>query len=374
MLKRTYNDLSKFIKQDKVLIIYGARRIGKTTLLKEFLKTYTAKYNFVSGDDIHIHEILSSSDIKKIKEFCDGYSLLIIDEAQNIKNVGHGLKIITDHVPNLQVIATGSSAFDLANKIGEPLVGRKIVLTMFPLAQCELSLDFNKYELRQNLENYLIFGSYPEVLTMNKKEDKITYLREITGSYLYKDILSFFNLKNPQILQKLTKLLAFQIGQEVSVNELATKLGVDVKTVARYLDLLEKSFIIFRLSGYGKNLRTEISKKNKYYFVDNGIRNAVISQFNSIEDRADIGQLFENFLISERIKKNTYSFSYSNSYFWRTYDQNEVDYIEEKDDVINGFEFKWNADAKVKANPFLKKYPNASLKVINQENYLEFVV
>ena len=201
------------------------------------------------------------------------------------------------------MIATGSSSFDLANKVGEPLVGRKIVLTMFPLSQKELSYEFNPYELKQNLEDYLIYGAYPEVLTLSSKQDKIQYLKEIVGSYLYKDILSFCGIKNPLMLNRLAKLLAFQIGSEVSFNELSNNLGIDVKTVSKYIDLLEKSFIIYKLTGYSGNLRNEINKKHKYYFVDNGIRNAIVSQFNALEDRNDIGELWENFILMERIKK-----------------------------------------------------------------------
>lgn len=373
MLKRSYSELNSFFKNKKIIIIYGARRIGKTTLLESYLKTCSKKYKFVSGDDILIQEVLSSSNIQKITEFCQNYELLVIDEAQNIPNVGQGLKIIVDYVPSIQVIATGSSSFDLANKLGEPLVGRKVVLTMFPLSQQELSDKYNPYELKQNLEDYLIYGSYPEVLTLASKNDKIQYLKEIVGSYLYKDILSFCAIKNPLMLHRLTKLLAFQIGSEVSFNELSNNLGLDVKTVSKYIDLLEKSFIIYKLTGYSENLRNEVSKKHKYYFVDNGIRNAVISQFNTLEDRNDVGHLWENFILMERIKKNTYDFSYVNSYFWRTYNKDEVDYLEESDGALCGYEFKWSANAKTKTAAFLREYKNATIAIVDKENYLSFV-
>jgi len=373
MYKRAYSDFDHYINKDKVLIIYGARRIGKTTLLEEYIKQYKKKYKFVSGDDLLIQNVLSSSKIQEIKDFCQGYDLLIIDEAQNIPGIGHALKIIHDYIKNTKVIATGSSSFDLANAIGEPLVGRKIVLEMFPIAQSELKNHHNPFELKAALNDYLIYGSYPEVLTLKNKQDKIQYLKEIVGSYLYKDILTLASIKNPMVLQKLTKLLAFQVGSEVSLNELSTQLGIDVKTVAKYIDLLEKSFILYPLTAYSKNLRKEISKKNKYYFIDNGIRNAVISQFNSIDDRNDVGQLFENFLVTERLKRNIYSNYSSNNYFWRNYAKNEVDYIEEVDSKIFAYEFKWNKNAKLKALAFIKSYPDSVFDVINQENYLSFV-
>ena len=373
MYKRTYSNFDHYLKQDKVLIIYGARRIGKTTLLEEYINTYPKKYKFVSGDDLLIQNVLSSSKIDDIKEFCQGYDLLIIDEAQNIPGVGHALKIIHDYIKSTKVIATGSSSFDLANAIGEPLVGRKIVLEMFPLAQCELKTHYNPYELKSSLHDYLIYGAYPEVLTLQNKQDKIMYLKEIVGSYLYKDILALSSIKNPIVLQKLTKLLAFQVGSEVSFNELSVQLGVDVKTVSKYIDLLEKSFIIYPLTAFSRNLRKEISKKNKYYFIDNGIRNAVISQFNLIDDRNDVGQLFENFIITERLKRNTYSHFIANNYFWRTYTKNEVDYLEEADAKLFAYEFKWNQNARIKSSAFMNTYPQAQFDVINKENYLSFV-
>lgn len=373
MYKRARSNFDHYLKKDKVLIIYGARRIGKTTLLEEYIKTYPKKYKFVSGDDLLMQNILSSSKIDDIKEFCQGYDLLIIDEAQNIPGVGHALKIIHDYIKSTKVIATGSSSFDLANAIGEPLVGRKIILEMFPLAQCELNNHYNPFELKSSLNDYLIYGAYPEVLTLQNKQDKIMYLKEIVGSYLYKDILALSSIKNPIVLQKLTKLLAFQVGSEVSFNELSVQLGVDVKTVSKYIDLLEKSFIIYPLTAFSRNLRKEISKKNKYYFIDNGIRNAVISQFNLIDDRNDVGQLFENFIITERLKRNIYSNFLSNNYFWRTYTKNEVDYLEEVGAKIFAYEFKWNQNAKIKSSAFMNSYPDSKFDVINKENYLSFV-
>lgn len=372
MFKRAYSNLEQYLAKGKIVIIYGARQIGKTTLLEEYVKKYDKKYKIVSGDDVLIQNVLSSSHIQDIKDFCHGYDLLIIDEAQNISGIGHTLKIIHDHIKTTQVIATGSSSFDLANAVGEPLVGRQVILKMFPLSQLELQETFNPFELKSSLPHYLIYGTYPELLSCESKQDKEEYLRELIGSYLYKDILALSSIKNSAVLQKLTKLLAFQVGSEVSLNELSITLGVDVKTVGKYIDLLEKSFIIFPLTGYSGNLRKEINKKHKYYFFDNGIRNAVISQFNPLEDRNDVGQLFENFMIIERLKRNTYLKYFANTYFWRTYTKEEVDYIETVQDEIMAYEFKWNNKTKSKTT-FLNYYPKASYMVINKENYIPFV-
>lgn len=374
MYKRFYDPLDTYFKKNKVLILYGARRIGKTTLLHHFLSQTQIKAKIITGDDIIIQHVLSSSDIEKIKQFCLGYDLIMIDEAQNIPNVGHALKIINDYIPETKIIATGSSSFDLANKVGEPLVGRQTVLTMFPLSIKELSQHYNPFELSQKLKEYLIFGFYPEVLMLDKKEDKIRYLRDLVGSYLYKDILSLYQIKNSETLLKLTKLLAFQVGSEISFNELSTQLGVDVKTIAKYINLLEKSFIIQKLSSYSGNLRSEVTRKSKYFFVDNGIRNAVISQFGNIDDRNDIGQLWENFLVMERFKKNTYEDRYVNMYFWRTYAKEEIDFVESYDHHLHAFEFKWNPKAKVKLKTFQNHYPNATLQIIHPENFIDFVV
>ena len=311
--------------------------------------------------------------IEKIKQFCQGYELLIIDEAQNIPQIGHTLKIINDYIHGTKVIATGSSSFDLANKVGEPLVGRQTILTMFPLSVKELLLYYNPFEISQKLNELLIFGSYPETLMLEPKADKIQYLRDLVGSYLFKDILSMYNIKNSSILVKLTKLLAFQVGSEVSLNELSTQLGIDVKTVGKYIELLEKSFIIQRLCSYSTNLRNELSKKSKYYFVDNGIRNAIISQFSDLDDRNDMGQLWENFLITERIKKNTYESRYVNVHFWRTYTHEEVDFVETYDHHLDAFEFKWNPLSKMKMKTFKEKYPHATINMIHPENFIDFV-
>jgi len=375
-IKRHYQDLSQYWENNKVLVILGPRRAGKTTLINEFLKTTKLKYKLESGDNLKIQETLSSQNFDKILSFCEGYELIIIDEAQNIPNIGMGLKIIIDNLPNIKVITTGSSSFELANQVGEPLVGRKKTLFLFPFAQLELKNIYNKFELQEKLEEFLIFGNYPEIFTLKNKQQKISNLLELTNSYLLKDILSLENIQKPKQLLKLLKLLAFQVGSEVSCNELSNQLDLDLKTVQRYLDLLEKTFVIKSLSGFSRNLRKEVTKKEKYYFYDLGIRNAIINNFNDLETRNDIGSLWENFIFIERMKFNNYTNNFVNTYFWRTYDKKEIDLIEEKDGELFAYEFKWNAKQKNKIKipqEFLDTYNNSSFQVIDKNNYLDFL-
>ena len=374
MIKRFYDNLKEFLKPGKALIIYGPRRIGKTTLLKSFLKQTTLKYKLDSGDDIRTQQNLSSQDFSKILEYIHGYQLIAIDEAQQIPNIGMALKIIVDQSPETMIIATGSSSFDLAHQIGEPLTGRKRTITLYPISQLELLSIYNKHEIKEKLEQFLIFGAYPEVVTEKHTKEKILILEEIANSYLFKDILALEKVKGSKILLDLLKLLAFQIGNEVSLNELAEQLRIDIKTVARYLDLLEKAFVISHVSGFSRNLRKEISRKNKYYFLDNGIRNAVISQFNSLDSRNDIGALWENFIFNERMKKIAYKEMYGTSYFWRTYDQQEIDMVEERNGKQYGYECKWSTNKIVyPPKDWLKTYPDANFSVITPANYLDFI-
>ncbi len=375
MIARYYDNLNPFLKANQALIIYGPRRVGKTTLLKNFIKNTTLKYKLDSGDNIRIQDLLGSQDFSRIIEYAQGYELIVLDEAQYIPNIGMGIKILVDQVPNLKVIATGSSSFDLANQIGEPLTGRKITLTLYPIAQLELLSEHNNYDLKERLEDYLIFGSYPQVLTAKTKEEKIRVLEELVNSYIFKDILALQQLKGSKTLLDLLKLLAFQVGNEVSLNELAANLGIDVKTVGRYLDLLEKAFIIFRLNAFSRNLRSEVVSKSKYFFFDNGIRNAVISQFNRLDSRNDIGGLWENFLMIERIKKKAYKHIHGYSYFWRTYEQKEIDLIEEREGELFPYEFKWSAKNKVVLpKDWTLAYPQSeSFSIVTPDNYLNFI-
>jgi hypothetical protein len=375
MFERNYEPLDQYLQPNRVLLIYGPRRVGKTTLLQNLLAQTSFHYKLDSGDNIRTQQILSSQDFSQILAYVEGYELLAIDEAQNIPQVGLALKIIVDQVPGIRVVATGSSSFELAGQVGEPLTGRKRTLTLFPIAQSELLSTFNRFELREKLAEFMIFGTYPEVLTASNRNERIEIINEIANSYLLKDILSFDRVKSSRTLLDLLKLLAFQIGSEVSLNELATQLGVEVRTVQRYLDLLEKSFVILRLGGFSRNLRQEITSKAKYYFLDTGIRNALIAQFNSPDQRNDLGQLWENFIVIERLKHRTYASIPANMYFWRTYDQQEIDLVEERDGGLFGYECKW-APKKTLTPPrsWLEAYTEADFNVIHPNNYQDFVL
>ncbi|MGE3557313.1 MAG: ATP-binding protein [Candidatus Obscuribacterales bacterium] len=301
--------------------------------------------------------------------------MIPIDEAQQIPNIGMGLKIIVDQVPGIQVIATGSASFDLVQHVGEPLTGRKQTIHLFPLAQMELHNGKSRYDLKRSLRETLIYGSYPDVLLAKSAKEKRALLQELVSSYLLKDILALERVKGSAVLFNLVKLLAFQVGQLVSLNELATQLGLDVKTIARYIDLLEKGFVIHRLGGYSRNLRSEITREAKYYFLDNGIRNGVIGRFDSLDNRDDQGALWENFLLAERVKWASYHGWYGSRYFWRTYDGQEIDFIEENEGELAAFEAKWSSTKGKKVpHAWISAYPQASYKVITPENYLDFVM
>ncbi len=370
-IPRFYQSLDKYLEPNKVLVIYGSRQVGKTTLLKNFLAQTKLKYKFDSGDNISVQQVLSSQNFKEILDYASGYKLIVLDEAQRIPNIGLGLKILVDNMPGILIIATGSSSFELSGQIGEPLTGRKNSLSLFPISQMELSKLNNSFELEEKMPDYLIFGSYPAVITAETKKEKIALLEEIVNSYLFKDIFELERIKNSKVLIDLLRLIAFQVGNEVSLTEIGRQLGIDYKTVARYLDLLEKSFVLFNLRGFSKNLRKEVTKKSKYYFIDNGIRNAIVSNFNGLNQRNDQGALWENFLVSERLKTQAYQSIYSNNYFWRTWDQKEIDWIEERGGKLYGFEFKFSPNKKPNKE-FLTVYPQALLETINPENYLKF--
>lgn len=370
---RFYKDLNSYLKPNKVLVIYGARQVGKTTLLQDFLASYPQRYKMDSGDNVQIQTVLGSENFDMIKEYAQGYSLIVIDEAQRIPNIGQGLKILVDQIPGLQVIATGSSSFELAGQVGEPLTGRKTTLTLYPVSQLELRSLYTPYELKNTLETWLIFGGYPEVAATQMKSEKIRLLEELANSYLFKDILELEQIKNSKMLMDLLRLLAFQIGKEVSLNELGQQIGTDHKTVARYLDLFEKTFVVYNVRGFSRNLRSEIVQKSKYYFYDNGIRNAVISNFNGLELRNDTGVLWENFLFMERLKKRSYQGIYANSYFWRTWERREIDLIEEREGKLFAFDFKWGKGKTKPPHQWTEAYPEARYEVIDRENYLDFI-
>lgn len=366
--------LSK-IQENKVILLYGPRRTGKTTLLRE-ASSYlakTEKIKFVNGELSAIQDDLSIQSLESLKSFISDNTLLIIDEAQKIANIGLVLKIIVDNIPGIKVVASGSASLALSQKVGEPLTGRQKIVHLFPVSAKEI-IDF-KDELyyKENLENYLIFGTYPETFQLKSKEDKIEYLNELTNSFLFRDILELEKIKNSKKLKDLLTLLAFQIGKEVSLSELASSLDMHINTVARYLDLMEKSFILINIRGFSRNLRKEVSKTSRYYFYDLGIRNAVINNFNNLKLRNDVGALWENYIIMERIKKQSYESIFSNNYFWRTYDKKEIDFVEERDGRLYGFEIKWGE--KYSKEPALWKntYQEAEFQLINKKNFLNFI-
>lgn len=373
-IQRFYQNLIEWIKPNKVLIIYGPRRVGKTTLVKHYLDTVKDKVRIVSGDSIETQRILSSQDFDLLKQYVMNYSLIFIDEAQRIPNLGLNLKIMVDQIPTIRIVITGSSSLELSGQVGEPLVGRKTTLQLYPLAQLELGYLYNRFDLQTQLSNYLVFGGYPEVITEEDLQQKQEILKDITESYLLKDILELEKVKYSKLLLDLLRLLAYQIGGEVSLSELAEKLHIDVKTVARYLDLFEKSFIIYNIRGFSRNLRKEITKKSKYYFYDNGIRNAIINNFNPLETRNDVGMLWENFLFMERMKKRSYQRIYANDFFWRTWDKEEIDLIEERDGRLFGFDFKYNSSKMKPLKTWKENYPDSDLSIINKDNYLDFIL
>lgn len=372
---RFYANIEPYLQPGKVLLIYGPRRVGKTTLVTEYLTKTKWKYKLDSGDNIRTQQTLSSQDFSLVLPYAADYELLVIDEAQNIPNIGMALKILVDQKPHLRIIATGSSSFELAGQVGEPLTGRKHTITLYPIAQQELLHNIhNQFELQQNLQSYLVYGSYPEVLTAESRRQKIEVIEDIVNSYLLKDIFVLETIKASKTLLSLLKLLAFQVGQQVSLNELANSLNVNIRTVNRYLDLLEKAFVILSVTGYRKNLRNEVTSKAKYYFLDTGIRNGIIQQYQDLESRIDVGHLWENFIFIERLKHRQFSSIHANTYFWRTYSQQEIDIVEERDGKLFGYECKWGDRRRVSAPKEWKSaYPEASFSPITPRNYLNFI-
>lgn len=371
--QRQLENLKNLLKPGKVVVIYGARRTGKTTLLNEYLKTEPGPYLLVSGEDIIIQGYLSSQSIEKLKAFVGNNRLLVIDEAQKVQNIGINLKLIVDHIPGIRVIATGSSSFDLARSVGEPLTGRKNTLIQYPLAQLELAAMEQRHETDSRLENRLIYGTYPEIVLLQDNREREQYLKEIVSSYLYKDILELEGIRQSAKIGRLLQLIAFQISKEVSYTELGTSLGMSKNTADHYLDLLEKAFVIRKLGGFSRNLRNEVTKNSRYYFVDNGVRNALINNFNPLELRNDPGELWENYLVMERLKRQEYLRETANNYFWRTYTKKELDLVEERDGKLHGYEIKWGKARPSAPKEWTMGYPEATWSLINRDNYLTFV-
>lgn len=371
--RAVFDTISSKLRSNKVIVLLGARRVGKTHLLTTIQEGFEGKSLFLNGEDLDSATILTDRRVSSFRRWVTGLELLIIDEAQVVPEIGKTLKLLIDSFPKLTIIASGSSAFELSNRTGEPLVGRQITYQLFPLAQLELSAHENYLATRQQMENRLIFDSYPDVLQMTSEEDKKDYLKELVNAYLLKDILMYEQVKYSHKMLQLLQLVAYQTGQEVSYEELSKSLQIDRNTVERYLDLFSKVFIIFRTGGFSKNLRKEVTKSSKWYFFDNGIRNALINNFLPPLQRQDIGLIWENYLAAERMKYNSYSRKNPFVYFWRTYDQQELDWVEVRDDMISGYEFKWN-DGKIKfPKAFVEAYPDAGTHWINRDNFIDFV-
>ncbi|MFZ4705715.1 MAG: ATP-binding protein [Bacteroidales bacterium] len=366
------NEIIRQLKPGLVIGLFGARRTGKTVLMEEIRNDLTAgKVLLIHGENLDVAEIISSQRTSILKRYLAGYDMLFIDEAQKIPNIGQNLKLIVDTLPEIGIFVTGSSAFDLRQKIGEPLTGRSRNYFLFPFSQVEL--NESALQAKENLETRLIYGYYPRVVLSETNKDKIEELESIKNGYLLRDILELDNLKDSLFILNLLRLLAFQIGNDISLSELANTLHVSRKTVVRYLEFLEKCYVIFSLHGFSRNLRKEFSKSPRFYFWDNGIRNAVISNFNQLAMRDDIGRLWENYCISERRKRNHYLGRLLNYYFWRTYDQKEIDLIEESGGILNGFEIKWSEKKVKPPKEFLETYKNSVFEVITRENWLDFI-
>ncbi len=370
-LEKRIEDL---IGKNKILLIMGTRRVGKTILIQEIKSKYTGESLLLNAEDFDIQELLKNRSAANYKKILGNTSLLIIDEAQVISEIGAILKLMIDSIPGLTIIVTGSSSFDLLNKTGDPLTGRQYQFHLYPLAQLEIKEQESYVETVQNLDERLIFGSYPEIFQFLSYKEKSEYLQQLVQTYLLKDILAYERIRNSDKIVKLLRLIAFQIGNEVSYTELGTQLGMSKNTIETYLDLLSKVFIIHKLSAYSTNPRKEISKGSKWYFYDNGIRNAIINDFRLPPLRNDIGSLWENYLLSERIKKNAYQGNNIQYYFWRNYNQQEVDLIELSDGEIRGYEFKYSPEKKVKApSAFSGIYGDVTFTAISKDNYLDWI-
>ncbi len=362
------------ITPGKAIILYGPRQVGKTTLVTQLVATTTLRYRLINADELVYREALASQSQQVLGDLLGNAQLLVIDEAQRVPGIGLNLKILVDSFPHAAVIATGSASFDLASQVAEPLTGRSLTFTLYPVSYGELRQTLGAFEARHQLDRWLIWGGYPAIATTEQAALRERLLGELVGAYLYRDILQLDGVRRAEKIVDLLRLLAFQIGQEVSLTELASSLAINRATVERYLDLLEKVFVIFKVRGFSRNLRKEVSKNPRYYFFDNGVRNTLIQNFNPLPLRNDIGQLWENFLMVERRKANEVVGRSANRYFWRTYDQKEIDYVEERGGVLYGFEFKWQGEMKPATRwEFLEAYPNAVLETVTRENFEPFV-
>ena len=373
LVRELSNLILNKLQPNKVVILYGARRVGKTMLVNEILAKVNEPILRLNGDDINVHDKLSIRSIENYKQILGTYKLLHIDEAQKIPEIGLKLKLMIDEIEGLRIIISGSSSFDIHKNAGEPLTGRKYTFTLYTLSENEYTQIENNINKMDKVRERLIFGNYPELLHLPDRQDKVDYLNEMISSYLLKDILVYEHIKNSQKIFNLLRLIAFQIGGEVSLQELGIQLGISKNTVEKYLDLLSKVFILHKVEGFSRNLRKEITKNSRWYFLDNGIRNAVIANFNPLHARNDIGALWENYMISERLKYQEYKRISSNNYFWRTYEQQEIDWVEERDGSLFGYEFKWKEEKVKIPTQWKSAYPDASFELININNFSEWL-
>lgn len=366
------NQIRDRLFKGKAILLLGARQTGKTTLLKKIVQSYGGDALWLNADEYDIKERFNNPTSSSLKALIGSKKLVVLDEAQQIQEVGLALKLLVDTYPEIQIIASGSSAFELQNKTNEPLTGRKFEFQLFPFSYRELA-DCNQVMIEQRLLNHrLVFGSYPEVV--NNQGNEVEVLKLLSDSFLYRDLLMLESIKKPEKLVKLLQALAYQIGQEVSYNEIGNLIGLDSKTVEAYVQLLEKSFVVFRLPSFSRNLRNELKASKKIYFYDNGIRNALISSYQLLEGRQDMGALWENYLVAERRKSNSYGMFYGNAYFWRTKEQQEIDYIEEVDGVLRAYEFKWKEKANQRVTKtFSRAYPNCETAFVHTGNYDGFL-
>jgi len=364
--------IKSHLSTKKAIVLIGARQVGKTTLLETFSKTNPKGVLTINCDEPDFRSLLQNKTSSELKTIIGNHELVIIDEAQRVKNIGISIKLIIDQIKNIQLIVSGSSALELANEIKEPLTGRKWEFIMYPLSVQEMINHHSALEEKRQLNNRLLFGMYPDVINNPGREKEV--LKNLTDSYLYKDLFSFKDVRKPEVIEKILQALSLQIGSEVSYNEIADLVKSDPMTVSRYIDLLEKTMVVYRLPSFSRNLRNELKKSRKIYFYDTGVRNAIIANFQPLELRKDTGALWENFIISERLKFIQYNTIWCNRYFWRTKQQQEIDYIEDRNGKLYAFEFKWNTSKTAKpSTTFTKAYPESEFSVINPDNYQTFV-
>ena len=375
LIKRSIeSQVIDYLKPNKVVVLLGPRRVGKTVLINQVLSMVSEPYLLLHGEDQDVRRQLEYRSTQRYKNILGNTKLLIIDEAQKIPEIGLILKLMVDTIEGLKILATGSSAFDLEKFVGEPLTGRKTTFNLFALSEIELKQTESLFQVDSNLRSRLVFGNYPELLQLKNESEKKVYLDDLINSYLLKDILEFDLIRNSDKILQLLRLIAYQIGSEISYTELGKQLGMSKNTVERYLDLLSKVYIIHSVGAWSRNLRKEIVKGKRWYFYDNGIRNALVGDLRPIETRNDIGILWENYIVSERIKYQKYNNILVYNYFWRTYDQQEIDWIEDRNSKLHAYEFKWNPKKKAKFPKIFKEtYPGSLFEVINHENYLSWI-